>query len=139
MNKTTTRLFKRNAIPLASALMMGLTIPAFTYAASTVEASGPAFLVQQQQVSGTVSSTEGPLPGVTGSEKENPTVATSTDDDGQFTIQATEGQTLQFRAIGYASVEQIVGCTSLQITLHADRQTIDEYVVDRFGTQKYEN
>lgn len=139
MNKTTTRLFKRNAIPLASALMMGLTIPAFTYAASTVEASGPAFLVQQQQVSGTVSSTEGPLPGVTVSVKENPTVATSTDDNGQFTIQATEGQTLQFRAIGYASVEQIVDGTSLQITLQADNQTIDEVVVVGFGTQKKAN
>ena len=140
MNKTTTRhFFKRKTIPLASALMIGLTVPALTYAASATDASGPAFLVLQQQVTGTVSSSEGPLPGATVSVKENPTVATSTDDKGQFTIQVTQGQTLQFRAIGYATVEQIVDGTSLQVVLQADNQTIDEVVVVGFGTQKKAN
>src|SRR5690606_38419265 len=140
MSKTTTSHFvKGRAFPLASALIIGLTTPTLSHAFMTFEKVKSLHYMKQEQVTGTVTSTGEPLVGVTVSVKENPSVATSTDDNGQFTIQATKGQTLVFRTIGFQSVEHIVDGSTMQVNLDADNETIDEVVVVGFGTQKKEN
>ncbi|MBD5176218.1 MAG: TonB-dependent receptor [Bacteroidales bacterium] len=94
---------------------------------------------QNVNVSGTVtSSLDGePLIGVTVMVKGTST-GTSTDVDGQFSINAKPGSTLYFSYIGYTPKEvKVSGQTSnLNITLIEDSQILDDVVVVGYGTQK---
>ena len=92
---------------------------------------------QEKTVSGTVTDTQGmPLPGVNvlveGTQR-----GTQTDFDGNFSLQAAEGETLIFSYLGMKSISQVVGTESTySITMEEDSAELDAVVVVGYGTQK---
>lgn len=92
----------------------------------------------QQTITGlvTTSGNNQPLPGVTVLLKGT-TKGTTTDFDGNFTIEVTSRDTLVFSYLGYATQEvPINNQTTLNITLQEDASQLDEVVVVGYGTQK---
>ncbi|MDR1984883.1 MAG: SusC/RagA family TonB-linked outer membrane protein [Prevotellaceae bacterium] len=76
------------------------------------------------------------IPGATVLVKET-NKGEATDIDGNFSIQVSEGQTLQFSAIGYADQTIVVGNNNvINVTLQQDVTTLSEAVVVGYGTQK---
>jgi TonB-dependent starch-binding outer membrane protein SusC len=77
------------------------------------------------------------LPGVNVLIKSS-TVGTTTDTNGNFTIEAVDQSTvLVFSFIGYATQEIVVGSRSvINVKMLADIQSLEEIVVVGYGTQK---
>ena len=60
-----------------------------------------------------------------------------TDFDGNYTIQAEQGQTVVFSYVGYLTKTVKVGAAStIDVALDEDRQSLDEVVVIGYGVQK---
>ena len=78
-----------------------------------------------------------PLPGVNVLIK-NTTIGTTTDNNGNFTIEAIDQTTvLVFSFIGYATQELVIGARSvINVQMLADVQSLEEVVVVGYGTQK---
>ncbi|WP_142786380.1 SusC/RagA family TonB-linked outer membrane protein [Changchengzhania lutea] len=77
-----------------------------------------------------------PIPGVN-VIVVNTTRGTTTDFDGNYQIQANEGEVLQFTYIGFTTQVQIIGNqTTINISLAEDLAQLDEVVVVGYGTQK---
>jgi TonB-linked SusC/RagA family outer membrane protein len=95
--------------------------------------SGLAF-AQQRTITGKVTSEQGaPLPGVTVAVKGANTT-TSTTYQGDYSIAADAGQTLQFRLIGTALVERIVGTEDvINVQLKRVAMDLDAVVVTALG------
>ncbi|WP_282055833.1 SusC/RagA family TonB-linked outer membrane protein [Maribacter luteus] len=92
----------------------------------------------QQTITGTVTSEDGPLPGASVVVKGT-TRGTSTDFDGNYTIEASTEETLEFSYIGYSSKSVLIGNQSqINVNLTADNQ-LEEVVVVGYGTQKKVN
>ncbi len=89
------------------------------------------------QVKGTVTDagTGMTLPGVNILVKGS-TVNASTDMDGNFTINAKQGDVLVFSYIGYASQEMAATSGTMTIKLKEDAQLLQEVVVVGYGAQK---
>ncbi len=87
-----------------------------------------------QTITGNVTdATDAPLPGVTiivgGTTK-----GTTTDFDGNYSIEASSGDVLQFSYIGMLSKEITVGSSnSINVTLQEDSEQLDEVIVTAFG------
>ena len=91
-----------------------------------------------QTVTGKVTSaTDGsPVPGVSILVKGT-TTGTSTDSDGNFSLNASSGSTLVLSFIGYKTREVVLGNeTSLNITLEEDITQLNEVVVTALGIEK---
>ena len=90
-------------------------------------------------ISGTVKNDKGePLAGVTvlvkGSKKE-----TTTDDKGEFTIQADEGETIVFTSVGYSAMEVKVGSDkTLQVTMVVAQTDLNAVVITALGIRRSE-
>jgi len=96
-------------------------------------------IAQQITVTGKVTSTDGPIPGVSVRVKTG-TAVVQTDGNGAYSIKTTKGDVLIFSFIGYATQERTVGDnTSVNITLVSDSKGLDEVVVVGYGTQKKAN
>ncbi|MBZ4188173.1 SusC/RagA family TonB-linked outer membrane protein [Niabella beijingensis] len=95
---------------------------------------------QQQQLSGTVVSESGNLmPGVTIVVKGTG-VSTLTDIAGFFSIQAGEGQVLQFSYVGYRDQElQVDTARSIKVTMQPGTNSLDEVIVVGYGKQRRGN
>jgi len=92
-------------------------------------------LTQAQEVTGTVSDANGPLPGASVIVKGT-TTGTQTDFDGNYTIEAGSDATLVFSYIGFSSQEIAVdGQSSINVTLQEDAQALEEVVVVGYGSQ----
>lgn len=90
----------------------------------------PIVSAQSVPVSGTVSDSHDVLSGVTVQIK-NKSVATFTDAQGNFQIQAMPEDTLVFSFIGYATQELLVGQqTNFSVLLNADETALDEVLVN---------
>ena len=89
-----------------------------------------------QQITGTVSDENGvPLPGAT-VLVQGTSNGVSTDFDGNYSISASQGDTLVFSFVGYASQSVVVGSsTTLNVSLEPDN-TLDEVVVTALGVQR---
>ena len=75
--------------------------------------------------------------GVTVIVKEDNTVGTSTDIDGNFSLLVPENATLIFSYTGYVSQEIVVGeQTELDVNMNESLNELDEVVVVGYGTQK---
>ena len=86
-----------------------------------------------QSVSGTVSSEDGPLPGATVVVKGTSN-GTTTDFDGNFTINAAQGDVLMVSYVGLSSQEVAVeGDGPIAVVLAAGNE-LDEIVVTGYGT-----
>jgi TonB-linked SusC/RagA family outer membrane protein len=91
-------------------------------------------LAQQKTVTGKVTSEQGaPLPGVTVVIKGT-TTGTLTTAGGDYSIRAGVGQTLQFRTIGTAPEERIVGAADvINVALRRVAANLDAIVVTALG------
>src|SRR5256714_9562161 len=89
---------------------------------------------QQQNVTGKVTSEQGaPLSGVTITVKGTTTRA-ATNDNGNFTIAAQPGQTLQFRILGKAPEERVIGQSGVvNLELRTVATSLDAVVVTALG------
>ncbi|WP_291968085.1 SusC/RagA family TonB-linked outer membrane protein [Maribacter sp.] len=92
---------------------------------------------QQKTVSGTVTDQGGlPLPGVN-IVVEGTTTGTQTDFDGNYSIMASEGETLLFTYIGQKAQRATVGSSStISISMEEDAQALDEVVVTALGIKR---
>ncbi|MBC3759173.1 TonB-dependent receptor [Hyunsoonleella sp. SJ7] len=88
-------------------------------------------------ISGTIVSADNmPIPGVN-VLVVNTTRGTTSDFDGNYQIQASEGEVLQFTYVGYKNQTVIVGSqTTINVTLAEDLAQLDEVVVIGYGTQR---
>jgi len=91
----------------------------------------------QTTVTGTVTDPENvPLPGATVVEKGT-TNGTTTDFDGNYTIDVPADATLEVSYLGYATQEvPVSGQTSLDVQLPEDATQLEDVVVVGYGTQK---
>ncbi|MDE7386672.1 MAG: TonB-dependent receptor [Muribaculaceae bacterium] len=91
----------------------------------------------QVTVTGTVQDETGdPLPGVTVMVKGTST-GTSTNIDGQYTINAPADGTLTFTYVGMEPLEvKVAGKTTINVTMKEDSKVLDEVVVVGYGQQK---
>ena len=90
----------------------------------------------QQTITGTVTESTGntTLPGV-GIIIKGSTIGTSTDFDGNYTLNAKTGDVLVFSYIGFVPQEIIVtDNTSINVSLVEDAQALNEVVVIGYGT-----
>ena len=92
---------------------------------------------QEKTISGTVSDDSGlPLPGATVLVKGTSS-GTSTDFDGNYSIQATQGATLVFSFIGYSTQEIKIGSSNtIDIVMQEDASSLEEVVVTALGIKK---
>ncbi|HSD33341.1 MAG TPA: SusC/RagA family TonB-linked outer membrane protein [Gemmatimonadales bacterium] len=95
--------------------------------------TAPVF-AQERIVTGRVTSEQGsPLAGVSVSVKGT-SIATSTNDDGQYSIRAETGQVLQFRFIGTALAERTVGTEDvIDVALRRVALSLEAVVVTALG------
>lgn len=100
----------------------------------------PVAIIAQTTVTGTVtaSDTGEPLPGVSIIIQGSST-GTSTDFDGNYTIEAEQGDVLLFSYIGFRNQEIPVSDAVLNVSLQEDTQQLDEVVVIGYGTVKKED
>lgn len=97
------------------------------------------FYAQQVTVGGTVYDSFGdPLPGASVFQKGNPGVGTSTNLDGEFTLQVADGATIVINFIGCEPVEHHVNGpqSGLTFTLKEKSNMLDEVVAIGYGVQK---
>ena len=88
---------------------------------------------QQINVTGKVTSSDGPLPGVSIRVKASNTAA-QTNGDGNYSIKAATNDVLVFTYIGYGAVERTVGSAGvINVILRPDANALDEVVVTAFG------
>jgi TonB-linked SusC/RagA family outer membrane protein len=97
----------------------------------------PTFLFAQTKITGTVNDeNKQPLPGVSVMLKGT-TQGTTTDVYGRFIINASPGQTLIFRFIGFTEQEATVGTgNAMVVNLKGDSKTLNEVVVTALGVKK---
>jgi TonB-dependent starch-binding outer membrane protein SusC len=109
-------------LKLLLTLLLGFTVQ-FSYA-------------QEKTVTGTVIDAQGiPMPGVN-VILLGTTTGTQTDFDGNYSIMATEGQTLEFSYVGYERLQRQVGPEDIiDITMTEDASQLEEVVVVGYGTQ----
>ncbi|UIR56247.1 SusC/RagA family TonB-linked outer membrane protein [Sphingobacterium sp. SRCM116780] len=135
-NKVTKPFFVANFYPVTSALMLALVAPNMAQANHSGDLISLTNNNFQQSVSGSVSSSSGPLSGVTIYVKENSTIATSTDKNGYYSLNVKTGQTLVFSAIGFNKVEKLVQSATLNVTLEESNESLEEVVIVGYGTQQ---
>ena len=89
-----------------------------------------------QQITGTVSDENGvPLPGAT-VVVQGTSIGVSTDFDGNYSIEASQGDTLVFSFVGYATQSVTIGSSnSVSVQLQPDN-TLDEVVVTALGVKR---
>lgn len=94
-------------------------------------------LAQEKKVTGTVTDQNGlPLPGVSVVVFRTAT-GTQTDFDGNYTISASEGQTLRFSYLGQKTVTRAIGsATTINVQMEEDAQALEEVVVVGYGNQE---
>ncbi|HUH47228.1 MAG TPA: TonB-dependent receptor plug domain-containing protein, partial [Arenibacter sp.] len=91
-------------------------------------------MAQSKTISGTVSDNLGtPLPGVNVVEKGT-TNGTSTDFDGNYTINVSSSATLVYSSLGFSTKEVVVGGQSaINVSLEEDAEQLGEVVVTGLG------
>ncbi|MBC6999754.1 SusC/RagA family TonB-linked outer membrane protein [Cytophaga sp. FL35] len=89
---------------------------------------------QDKTITGTVSDADGlPLPGVN-IVVQGTTSGTQTDFDGNYAINASQGQTLSFSYLGYKTETRAVGASNtINLQMAEDAEALEEVVVTAFG------
>lgn len=59
---------------------------------------------------------------------------TITDLDGHYTLQAPKGSTLEFKFVGFKTVEKVVDSSTINVTMHEDAVLVDDVVVVGYAT-----
>ncbi|RAK69343.1 SusC/RagA family TonB-linked outer membrane protein [Hymenobacter edaphi] len=126
----------RRAVPLAACGLLTLLAPAL--AATGAGGARSHRPVADVPVSGRVTQVDGaPMPGVTVIVKGT-ALGTSTNAEGQFSLNVPEGSTLVISAVGFIRKEVTVAgaTTGLEVRLDEDVQALSEVVVVGYGTQE---
>jgi len=90
-------------------------------------------IAQQITVTGRVTSSDGPIPGVSIKIKGG-TLVSQTGADGNYSIKASKTDVLTFSYIGYTTVERSVGNnTTINVSLQSDAKGLDEVVITALG------
>lgn len=122
--------------------VFGFTIASVTADANTSYSDENMEARQQEiEVSGTVTDaqTEEPLPGVN-IVVEGTTIGTTTDMDGNYTIEAPADGTLTFSFVGYQEQSiQIDESQEINVAMEQAATELEEVVAVGYGTQKREN
>lgn len=107
------------------------------FAISAVSAAPlPAEQQQSREVSGRVTDQQNaPLVGVTVIVQGTDRVV-MTNAEGNYTIQAASGETLEFNHVGYTQQAIAVTGPNLNVTMSEDVRTIEDVVVVGYGTQR---
>ncbi|RYY00768.1 TonB-dependent receptor [bacterium] len=94
---------------------------------------------QEKTITGVVTESGMPLPGVTVAVKGT-TRGTQTDFDGKYSIKASAGEVIEFSYIGMKAQTSTVGASStISVSMVADdAEGLEEVVVVAYGTQKRE-
>ncbi len=94
---------------------------------------------QEKTISGTVTDQDGlPLPGVN-ILVQGTTSGTQTDFDGNYSISASEGQSLIFTYIGQTTVRRTVGSgNTIDVQMKEDAQALEEVVITAIGITRSE-
>ncbi len=93
------------------------------------------FTMAQKTITGTVSDADGPLPGATVVVKGTSNGVTS-DFDGNYSIEANEGDVLEFSFIGMTTGSATIGSDSvINISLEGGDNTLEEVVVVGYSQQ----
>ncbi|TRZ45060.1 SusC/RagA family TonB-linked outer membrane protein [Robertkochia solimangrovi] len=92
---------------------------------------------QNKSVTGTVTDADGvPMPGVNVLVKGTQR-GTSTDFDGQYSINVSPGEVLVFTYVGSQTIEKTIGQAAVyDVIMEPDSNELDEVVVIGYGTQK---
>ena len=92
---------------------------------------------QEKTISGAVTDQDNlPLPGVN-IVIVGTTTGTQTDFDGNYSISASEGQTLLFTYIGQTDISRTVGAdNTINVQMTEDAQALEEVVVTAFGIKR---
>ena len=92
---------------------------------------------QEKTISGTVADADGlPLPGVN-ILVQGSTTGTQTDFDGNYAIQASEGDVLVFTYLGMRAEERTVGAgNTINVQMSEDAQALEEVVVTAQGIKR---
>lgn len=97
----------------------------------------------QMQITGQVTSAEDGLsvPGVSVVVKNNPTIGTTTDFEGNYTLTVpSTAETLVFSFVGMITKEEIInGRSTIDVILEPDILEMDEVIVVAYGTSKKES
>ncbi|MFZ4261386.1 SusC/RagA family TonB-linked outer membrane protein [Sphingobacterium sp. HJSM2_6] len=97
----------------------------------------PFLSIAQKQLTGVVKNAANgePIEGV--SVLKNRVPITASNANGEFQLSANLGDSIQFTAIGYKPISQVVGSKNiLDVLMYEDGSNIDEVTVVAFGTQK---
>ncbi|MCD6543018.1 MAG: SusC/RagA family TonB-linked outer membrane protein, partial [Flavobacteriaceae bacterium] len=91
---------------------------------------------QERTITGTVSDETGPLPGVS-VIIEGTTTGTETNFDGNYILQAKNGDNLRFSFVGMTTVIRSVASNNvINVTMVSDVNTLDEVVVTAMGIKR---
>ena len=136
-------LFDRKGNVLKFRKMKLIFLFSFLFVAVSWASDNPGAVESQQTdkpVSGVVSGGDGvPIPGASVIIKGT-TRGTVSNANGEFSLQAAQGDTLQFSFIGKKPVTQRVGTGSIiNVTLFDDETQLEEVQVVAFGVQKKES
>ncbi len=126
---------KKHALLLTGTLSLAL----LSYSPCVYASGEPilsAAVQQDRQVRGTVSNSQGPIIGATVKVKGT-SIATVTDMDGNFVLNAPRGAVLEVSYVGYTTQTiRTDGRATYTINLAEDQHSIDEVVVVGYGTMK---
>ncbi len=94
-------------------------------------------LAQEKTITGTVTDSDGlPLPGVN-IVVQGTTAGTQTDFDGNYTIEVSEGQIIQFSYIGFKDESRAVGASNvINLQMVEDAEALEEVVVTALGIKR---
>lgn len=97
----------------------------------------PMFVLGQNTISGTVTDDNNiPVPGVE-ILVQNTTRGTTTDFDGNYSIDVNNGDVLLFKYLGYKTVQvKMDGQTTVDINLEPDENVLEEVVLVGYGTSR---
>jgi len=94
----------------------------------------------QQEISGTVTDAEtgDPLPGVNVRATQDPTIGTSTNQDGEYSLTVPDDVTsLTFSFVGYQEQQvDIDGRSVIDVTMNPEVEALDDVVVTAFGIEQ---
>ncbi len=91
---------------------------------------------QTKTVTGNVTDSSGPLPGVTVVVKGTDT-GTQTDFDGKYSIKASVGEVLQFSYVGMEPAERTIGSSNvIDVTMAEGAEMLEEIVVTALGIKR---
>jgi TonB-linked SusC/RagA family outer membrane protein len=120
--------FKRTTARPSSPFLHALIFSLLFLMCSTIHA--------QQRVTGKVVSGNSPVVGATVAVK-NSTVATQTNENGEFTINAPANSTLVISSVGFSTQEVKLGTnTNISVQLQSIATELDQVVVVGYGTQR---